>query len=49
MPGQYPSLQPFRDNVHFALDLYDPFGFSKSRSEDAKARGRLAEVNKYVF
>ncbi|GFH44555.1 hypothetical protein CTEN210_01029 [Chaetoceros tenuissimus] len=45
MPGQYPSLQPFRDNVHFALDLYDPFGFSKNRSEDAKARGRLAEVN----
>ena len=45
MPGQYPSLQPFRDNIHFALDLYDPFGFSKNRSEDAKARGRLAEVN----
>ena len=49
MPGQYPTLQPFRDNVHFALDLYDPFGFSKNRSEDAKARGRLAEVNKYVL
>mmetsp|Transcript_29963 Transcript_29963/g.45427 ORF Transcript_29963/g.45427 Transcript_29963/m.45427 type:complete len:248 (+) Transcript_29963:99-842(+) len=44
-PGQYPSLQPFRDNVHFALDLYDPFGFSKNRSEEAKARGRLAEIN----
>ncbi|EJK66041.1 hypothetical protein THAOC_13048, partial [Thalassiosira oceanica] len=29
----------------FALDLYDPFGFSKNRSEEKKARGRLAEVN----
>lgn len=45
MPGKYPSLQPFRDNVHFALDLYDPFGFSKNRSEEKKARGRIAEVN----
>ena len=45
MPGKYPSLQPFRDNVHFALDLFDPFGFSKNRSEEKKARGRLAEVN----
>jgi len=45
MPGQYPSLQPFRDNVHFALDLFDPFGFSKNRSEEKKARGRVAEVN----
>jgi len=45
MPGKYPSLQPFRDNVHFALDLFDPFGFSKNRSEEAKARGRIAEVN----
>jgi hypothetical protein len=45
MPGQFPSLQPFRDNVHFALDLFDPFGFSKNRTEEAKARGRVAEVN----
>jgi hypothetical protein len=45
MPGAYPSLQPFRDNVHFALDLYDPFGFSKNASEEKKARGRVAEVN----
>jgi len=45
MPGQYPSLQPFRDNVHFALDLYDPLRFSKKRSEEKKARGRIAEVN----
>ena len=45
MPGKYPTLQPFRDNVHFALDLFDPFGFSKNRSEEKKARGRIAEVN----
>jgi hypothetical protein len=45
LPGKYPSLKPFRDNVHFALDLYDPFGFSKNRSEEKKSRGRLAEVN----
>ena len=45
MPGKYPSLKPFRDNVHFALDLFDPFGFSKNRSEEKKSRGRLAEVN----
>ena len=45
MPGQYPKLQPFRDNIHFALDLSDPFGFSKNRSEEKKARGRIAEVN----
>ncbi len=44
-PGQYPSLQVFRDNVHFALDLYDPFGFSKNKSEEKKARGLKAEIN----
>lgn len=44
-PGQYPTFQPFRDNVHFLLDLYDPFGFSKNRSEEAKERGRIAEIN----
>ena len=45
MPGKFPSLQPFRDNVHFILDLYDPFGFNKKKSEESKARGRLAEIN----
>ena len=45
MPGQYPSLQVFRDNVHFALDLYDPFGFSKKRTDEQKAKGRKVEVN----
>ena len=44
-PGQYPTFQPFRDNVHFILDLYDPAGFSKNRSEEAKAKGLIAELN----
>eukprot|EP00554_Chaetoceros_debilis_P010486 CAMPEP_0194110414 /NCGR_PEP_ID=MMETSP0150-20130528/9683_1 /TAXON_ID=122233 /ORGANISM="Chaetoceros debilis, Strain MM31A-1" /LENGTH=197 /DNA_ID=CAMNT_0038799597 /DNA_START=144 /DNA_END=737 /DNA_ORIENTATION=- len=44
-PGKYPSAQLFRDNVHFALDLYDPFGFSKNKSEESKARGLKAEIN----
>ena len=45
MPGKYPSLQPFRDNVHFALDLYDPFGFYKDLFEEEKAHLRIAELN----
>jgi hypothetical protein len=43
--GQYPSFQPFRDNVHFILDLYDPSGLGKNKSEEAKTRGRIAEIN----
>jgi len=44
-PGQYPKFDLFRDNVHFVLDLFDPFGFSKNRSEEAKAKGLKAEIN----
>jgi hypothetical protein len=44
-PGQYPTFQPFRDDVHFLLDLYDPFGFSKKRSDEAKEKGLIAEIN----
>ena len=44
-PGAYPTAAPFREKVHFALDLYDPFGLSKNRSEEAKARGLVAETN----
>ena len=44
-PGQFPSLQAFRDKVHFAGDLFDPLGLSKNRSEEAKARGLIAEIN----
>jgi hypothetical protein len=44
-PGQYPTFTRFRDDVHFALDLFDPFGLSKNRSEEAKAKGLIAEIN----
>lgn len=44
-PGQYPSFQGFRDEVHFVLDLYDPLGFSKKRSAEAKEKGLIAEIN----
>lgn len=43
-PGQYPSL---KENfpLHFSLDLYDPFGFHKNKSEEAKAAGLKREIN----
>jgi len=44
-PGQYPSFGKFRDNIHFVLDLYDPFGFSKNRSDADKENGLVAELN----
>jgi len=44
-PGKYPSFQSFRDNVHFVLDLYDPFGFSKKMSAESKERRLVMEVN----
>jgi hypothetical protein len=44
-PGQYPPFTLFRDNVHFVLDLYDPFGFNKNMSEETKERRLVAELN----
>jgi len=44
-PGKYPPFTLFRDNVHFVLDLYDPFGFSKNKTEEQKERGLRAELN----
>jgi hypothetical protein len=44
-PGEYPKFTLFRDNVHFVLDLFDPFGFSKNKSEEVKAKGLVAEIN----
>jgi hypothetical protein len=43
-PGKFPEL---KGNVPHPvpLNLYDPFGFSKNRSEEAKARGLVAEIN----
>jgi len=44
-PGQYPSMGNFRQRVHFAMDLYDPFGLSKNKSEAAKKNGLISELN----
>lgn len=44
-PGAYPSFQPFRNNVHFVLDLYDPFGLFKKMSDEQKEKRLLMEVN----
>lgn len=43
-PGAFPK---FGDAVPHPvpLNLYDPFGFSKNRSEEAKAKGLVAEIN----
>jgi len=44
-PGKYPTFQLFRDNVHFVLDLFDPFGFSKNMSAETKEKRLKAEIN----
>lgn len=44
-PGKYPPFQAFRDNIHFVLDLYDPFGFNKKMSQETKDRRLVAEIN----
>lgn len=44
-PGKYPPFTLFRDNVHFVLDLYDPFGFNKNMSAETKERRLTAEIN----
>ncbi|KAL7446336.1 hypothetical protein ACHAXH_008688 [Discostella pseudostelligera] len=44
-PGKYPPFTLFRDNVHFVLDLYDPFGFNKNMSAETKEKRLTAELN----
>jgi len=45
-PGFYPSFAPFRDTFgHPVFDLFDPFGFSKSKTPEQKERGLLVELN----
>jgi hypothetical protein len=44
-PGKYPSFQLFRDNVHWVLDLYDPFGLFKKMSEEKKEERLITEIN----
>jgi hypothetical protein len=47
VPGKYPN---FSDNTGLIphpvpLNLFDPFGFSKGKSEEAKANGLIKELN----
>ena len=48
-PGAYPSFKDNFDKLScphpVPLDLYDPFGLFKNKSEEAKERGRLVEIN----
>lgn len=44
-PGQFPSFDLFRSNVHWIPDLYDPFGINKNMSEETKERRLISELN----
>jgi len=44
-PGKYPSFQLFRDEIHWVLDLYDPFGLNKKMSQEKKDKRLAMEVN----
>ena len=44
-PGDYPTFQLFRDEVHFVLDLYDPFGFNKKMTQEQKDKRLVMEIN----
>merc|ERR1712207_96539 len=44
-PGDYPAFDGFRDNVHFVLDLYDPFGLFKKMSQEQKDKRLVMELN----
>jgi Chlorophyll A-B binding protein len=43
VPGKYPTFEDVPHPVPF--NLYDPFGLSKKRSPEAKARGLVSEIN----
>jgi len=44
-PGDYPTFQSFRDDIHPILDLYDPFGFARNMDAETKERRLLMEIN----
>jgi hypothetical protein len=46
-PGVFPNFSDFPDKIPHPIpfNLFDPFGFSKKRSEEAKAKGLIAELN----
>merc|ERR1712018_706527 len=43
--GKYPTFQAFRDDIHFILDLYDPFGFFKKMTQEKKDKRLVMEIN----
>jgi len=43
--GKYPTFQLFRDNVHWVLDLYDPFNLTKKMSQEKKDKRLIMEIN----
>ena len=44
-PGVYPSIKDAGVPHPVPFDLYDPFGLSKNRSPEKKAKGLIAEIN----
>jgi len=44
-PGKYPTFENFRNEVHFVLDLYDPFGLFKNMKDEQKERRLVMEIN----
>jgi len=44
-PGKYPTFANFRDQVHFVLDLYDPFGLFGKMKDEQKERRLVMEIN----
>jgi len=44
-PGKYPTFENFRNEVHFVLDLYDPFGLFGKMKDEQKERRLVMEIN----
>jgi len=45
LPGKFPSFQMFRDNVHWVMNLYDPFNLFGKMSQEKKDERLVMEVN----
>jgi hypothetical protein len=46
MPGAFPKLTESDKIPHpVPFNLFDPFGFSSGKSDEAKSRGRISELN----
>ena len=41
----FPSISTCNNHIIGALNLYDPFGWNKNRSEEDKANGLVKEIN----